>query len=178
EATASIFANSLALLAEAFHVLIDVVALGIAFVALWLGSRPVTDRRTFGLLRLEILATVLNTVLLLVVAAVVLVEGLRRFSEPSQVQSGLVLAVAAVGLVSNGVSIYLLREPPASLAGRAGYLDVLADVAAHVVVRSGADPSVVLDELETCLRGDFDIEHSTFQLETEDRRRLESGTHP
>src|SRR2546430_10344666 len=130
EATASIFANSLALLAEAFHVLIDVVGLGIAFVALWLGSRPVTDRRTFGLLRLEILATVLNTVLLLVVAAVVLVEGLRRFSEPSHVQSGLVLAVAAVGLVSNGVSIYLLRDPQASLAMRAAYLGVLAAVAA------------------------------------------------
>jgi len=83
EATASIFANSLALLAEAFHVLIDVVALAIAFVAVWLGTRPVTDRRTFGLLRLEILATVLNTVLLLVVAAVVLVEGVRRFSAAS-----------------------------------------------------------------------------------------------
>ena len=267
EATASIFANSLALLAEAFHVLIDVVALGIALVALWLGSRPVTDRRTFGLLRLEILATVLNTVLLLVVAAVVLVEGVRRFSEPSPVQSGLVLSVAIVGLLSNGVSIFLLRDPHASLAVRAAYLDVLADVAssiavilsalanvfigfevgdtiaaflvvalivprsigllreaidvlleatprnvdvdtlrehvlactgvidihdlhvwtitsgmnvisAHVVVHAGADPGVVLDELEGCLRGDFDIEHSTFQLETEDRKRLESGTHP
>jgi cobalt-zinc-cadmium efflux system protein len=267
EAIASVFANSLALLAEAFHVLIDVVALGIAFVAVWLGSRPVTDRRTFGLLRLEILATVLNTVLLLIVAAVVLVEGVRRFSEPSSVQSGLVLAVAAIGLVSNGVSIVLLRDPDASLAVRAAYLDVLADVAAsiaviisalanivagrqladtlaaflivalivprsisllreaidvlleatprnvdvetlrqhvlgcsgvidihdlhvwaitsgmnvisaHVVVQSGADPSAVLDDLETCLRGDFDIEHSTFQLETEDRKRLESGTHP
>jgi cobalt-zinc-cadmium efflux system protein len=267
EAIASVFANSLALLAEAFHVLIDVVALGIAFVAVWLGSRPVTDRRTFGLLRLEILATVLNTVLLLIVAAVVLVEGVRRFSEPSSVQSGLVLAVAAIGLLSNGVSIYLLRDPHASIAVRAAYLDVLADVAAsiaviisalanivagrqiadtlaaflivalivprsisllreaidvlleatprnvdvetlrqhvlgcsgvidihdlhvwtitsgmnvisaHVVVHTGADPGAVLDELETCLRGDFDIEHSTFQLETEDRKRLESGTHP
>ena len=267
EATASVFANSLALLAEAFHVLIDVVALAIAFVAVWLGSRPVTDRRTFGLLRLEILATVLNTVLLLVVAAVVLVEGVRRFSEPSTIQSSLVLTVAAVGLVSNGISIWLLRDPHASLAVRAAYLDVLADVAAsiaviisalanivagrqladtfaaflivalivprsfsllrealdvllestprdvnvdtlrehvlacsgvvdihdlhvwtitsgmnvisaHVVVQSCADPSVVLDDLETCLRGDFDIEHSTFQLETEDRKRLESGTHP
>jgi cobalt-zinc-cadmium efflux system protein len=267
EAAASIFANSLALLAEAFHVLIDVVALGVAFVAVWLGARPATDRRTFGLLRLEILATVLNTVLLLVVAAVVLVEGLRRFSEPSTVQSGIVLAVAVVGLASNGVSILLLRDPQASLAVRAAYLDVLADVAAsiaviisalanimlgrqladtfaaflivalivprsisllreaidvlleatprdvdvdalrehvlacsgvldihdlhvwtitsgvnvisaHVVMQRGADPTVVLDDLETCLRGDFDIEHSTFQLETEDRKRLESGTHP
>ncbi len=267
EAIASIFANSLALLAEAFHVLIDVVALGIAFVAVWLGSRPVTDRRTFGLLRLEILATVLNTVLLLVVATVVLVEGVRRFSEPSHVESGLVLAVATIGLLSNGVSVYLLRDPHASLAVRAAYLDVLADVvasvaviisalanifaglqlgdtlaaflivalivprsigllreaidvlleatprnvdvetlrehvlacsgvmdihdlhvwtitsgmnviSAHVVMHSGADPAAVLDDLENCLRGDFDIEHSTFQLETEDRKRLESGTHP
>lgn len=267
EATAAIFANSLALLAEAFHVLIDVVALGIAFVAVWLGTRPATDRRTFGLLRLEILATVLNTVLLLVVAAVVVVEGIRRFSEPSQVQSSLVLVVATVGLLSNGVSVWLLRDPRASMAVRAAYLDVLADVvasvaviisalanilagrqladtlaaflivalivprsisllreaidvlleatprnvdvetlrahvlacsgvmdihdlhvwtitsgmnviSAHVVVQSGADPSAVLDDLENCLRGDFDIEHSTFQLETEDRKRLESGAHP
>ena len=51
-------------------------------------------------------------------------------------------------------------------------------ISAHVVVHTGTDPSVVLDDLETCLRGDFDIEHSTFQLETEDRKRLESGTHP
>jgi cobalt-zinc-cadmium efflux system protein len=267
EATASIFANSLALLAEAFHVLIDVVALGIAFVAVWVGSRPATDRRTFGLLRLEILATVLNTVLLLVVAAVVFVEGVRRFGEPSHVQSGLVLTVAVVGLLSNAVSVFLLRDPHASLAVRAAYFDVLADVAAsiavivsalanivagrpladvfaaflivalivprafsllreaidvlleatprdmnvdtlrehvlacsgvrdihdlhvwtitsgvnvisaHVIVQSGADPSVVLDDLETCLRGDFDIEHSTFQLETEDRKRHEIPTHP
>ena len=91
EAAASIFANSLALLAEAFHVLIDLVALGIAFVAVWLAARPPTERRSFGLLRLEILATVLNTVLLLVVASIVLIEGLRRFSEPFSVDSRLVL---------------------------------------------------------------------------------------
>jgi Co/Zn/Cd efflux system component len=51
-------------------------------------------------------------------------------------------------------------------------------IAAHVVVNRAADPSAVLDDLERCLRGDFDIEHSTFQLESEDRKRLESGTHP
>ncbi|TMC76184.1 MAG: cation transporter, partial [Chloroflexi bacterium] len=86
EGSAAILANSLALLAEAFHVLVDVAALGIAATALWLAGRQADERRTFGLLRLEILGTVLNTVLLLLVASVVLVEGLRRFSEPSPVQ--------------------------------------------------------------------------------------------
>src|SRR3989475_5491814 len=126
EAIAAVVANSLALLAESFHVLIDVVALAVALIAVWLAARPTDRRRTFWLLRLEILATVLNTVLLLVVASVVLVQGLRRFAEPSQGQSGLVLAGAAVGLVGNGGSIYLLRDPPAALAMRAAYLDVLA----------------------------------------------------
>jgi len=256
EALAAVFANSLALLAEAFHVLVDVAALGIAATALWLAGRQADERRTFGLLRLEILGTVLNTVLLLVVASVVLVEGLRRFSEPSQVQSGLVLLVG-----------FLLRDPHASLVVRAAYLDVLSDVvgsaavivsalatilagrqladtlaaflivalivpravtllreaidvlleatprgvdlevlrrhvlactgvsdihdlhvwtitsgmnvlSAHVIVHAGADPNAVLDELESCLRGDFDIEHSTFQLESEDRKRLERAGHP
>ena len=51
-------------------------------------------------------------------------------------------------------------------------------ISAHVVVHRGANPSAVLDDLETCLRGDFDIEHSTFQLESEDRQRLERAGHP
>lgn len=267
EAVAAIVANSLALFADAFHVLVDVVALAIAYLAVWLAARPPNERRTFGLMRLEILATVLNTVLLLVVAIVVLLEGLRRFTEPAPVQSGLVLVVATVGLLSNGVSVFLLRDPRASIAVRAAYLDVLSDlvasgavvvsalaallfgrlladtlaaflivalivpravgllreaidvlleatprgvdlevvrrhvlacsgvkdihdlhvwtitsgmnvISAHVVVHSSSDPSAVLDDLETCLRGDFDIEHSTFQLESEDRQRIERASHP
>ena len=267
EAIAAVVANSLALLAESFHVLIDVVALAVALIAVWLAARPTDRRRTFGLLRLEILATVLNTVLLLVVASVVLVEGLRRFAEPTEVRSGLVLGAAIVGLASNAISVFLLRDQQASLPVRAAYLDVVSDVvgsiavivsalvtlvagrqaadtlaaflivvlivpravsllrealnvlleatpagveldvlrehvlgcsgvkdihdlhvwtitsgvnviSAHVVVHRGADPSAVLDDLETCLRGDFDIEHSTFQLENEDRQRLERAGHP
>ena len=267
EAITAIAANSLALLAESFHVLIDVVALAVALVAVWLAARPTDRRRTFGLLRLEILATVLNTVLLLVVASVVLIEGLRRFAEPTEVRSGLVLGAALVGLASNAISVVLLRDQQASLPVRAAYLDVVTDlvgsaavivsalatlligrpladtlaaflvvalivpravsllreaidvlleatpsgveldmlrehvlgcsgvkdihdlhvwtitsgvnvISAHVVVHRGANPSAVLDDLETCLRGDFDIEHSTFQLESEDRQRLERAGHP
>jgi len=266
EATASVFANSLALLAESFHVLIDVVGLAIAVGALWLGARPATERRTFGLLRLEILATVLNTVLLLVVASVVLIEGLRRFSEPVVVASRLVLVVASIGLAANVISVFLLRNAHRSLVVRAAYLDVVTDVigsaavvvsalativfnrlladtvaaflvvalivprawsllrealdvlleatprdvnietvrrhvvecagvkdvhdlhvwtitsgvnviSAHVVVERDAEAGAVLSDLEACLRGDFDIAHSTFQLETEDRRRIEHASH-
>src|SRR5437867_3626258 len=267
EAITAIAANSLALLAESFHVLIDVVALAVALVAVWLAARPTDGRRTFGLLRLEILATVLNTVLLLVVASVVLIEGLRRFAEPTEVRSGLVLGAALVGLASNAISVVLLRDQQASLPVRAAYLDVVTDlvgsaavivsalatlligrpladtlaaflvvalivpravsllreaidvlleatprgvqldvlrdhvlgcsgvkdihdlhvwtitsgvnvISAHVVVHRGATPSAALDDLQTCLRGDFDIEHSTFQLENEDRQRLERAGHP
>ena len=266
-AVGSVVANSLALLAEAFHVLIDVVALALASLAVWLGARPPSDRRTFGLLRLEILATVLNTVLLLVVASVVLLEGLRRFSEAVAVNAAIVLPVGIAGLIVNGAYLLLLREPDRSLVVRAAYLDVLSDlvgsfavavsavatilfhraladvfaaflvvalivprawsllresldvlleatpremdlevvrrhvlecggvkdvhdlhvwtitsgvnvISAHVVLRAGTDPSDVLDDLETCLRGDFDIEHSTFQLESEDRQRIERASHP
>src|SRR3989442_1713159 len=161
EAVAAAFASSLALFAEAFHVLIDVVALAIAVVAVWLAARPTSERRTFGMLRLEILATVLNTGLLFLVASVVLVEGVRRLSEASEVASGVVLAVAAV----HDLHVWTITSG-------------LNVVSAHVVVERHADPAAVLDSLGGCLAGDFDIEHSTFQLESEDRQRIERSAHP
>src|SRR5438876_5981347 len=127
EAVFSIASNSLALLAESFHVLIDAVALGIAALAVWLAARPTTERRTYGLLRLEILATVLNTVLLLVVASVVLLEGIRRFSEPFAVDSRLVIPVASLGLAANVATLFLLRDPGRSLVARATCLGVASD---------------------------------------------------
>src|SRR5437867_8051835 len=148
EAVAAAFASSLALFAEAFHVLIDVVALAIALVAVWLAARPTSERRTFGMLRLEILATVLNTGLLFLVASVVLVEGVRRLSEPSDVASGVVLAAAAVGLASNAISIALLRDAQsASLTVRAAYLEVLSDL-----LGSGAVAVSAIVTLATGLR--------------------------
>ena len=203
----------------------------------------------------------LNTGLLFLVASVVLVEGVRRLSEASEVASGVVLAVAAVGLASNAISIALLREAQSAslevlsdllgsgavavsaivtlatglrnadtvaafaivalivprgwrllrealdvlleatprgvdldvlrthIRGCAGVTDVhdlhvwtitsgLNVVSAHVVVDRHADPAAVLDSLGGCLAGDFDIEHSTFQLESEDRQRIERSAHP
>ena len=260
-------ANSLALLADAGHVLTDVAGLTLALAAVWAAGRPANDARTFGYARLEVFAAVGNAVLLMAIAAFVLFEAVQRLSEPYVVRSGLMLVVAVLGLVANGVSVLLLRHAQTeSLNMRGAYLEVVGDLAgsvavivaavviavtgwtgadvvasiaigllilprtlgllrdagsvlmegtpkgvdmdhvrrhileapgvvdchdlhawtitsgmnvvsAHVVLAKGADAAAALDALCECLADDFDIEHSTFQLESEDRRRLEEGSH-
>jgi cobalt-zinc-cadmium efflux system protein len=103
-------AGSLALLADAGHMLTDAAGIGLALLAIWFGARPATPARTFGYYRLEILAAVVNAVLLFGVAGFVLVEAWRRLTEPPEVASGLMLVVALVGLVANAASMWLLRR--------------------------------------------------------------------
>ena len=268
EVAGGLAANSLALLADAGHMLTDVAGIALALFAAWMAARPADRTRTFGYLRLEILAAVANAVLLLGVAAFVLWEASQRLSEPPPVGSGLMVAVALLGLVVNGISMRLLRAgQQASLNLRAAYLEVMGDfagsaavvvagvviavtgwtaadavasaliallilprtwrllrdatdvlleatprgldmtlvrshileapgvvdvhdlhawtitsgvnvVSAHVVIGRDADAPTVLDHLCECLSGFFDIEHSTFQLEAQDRSRLEAAGHP
>lgn len=267
EAAGALASNSLALLADAGHMLTDVSGIGLALLAIWFAGRAPTNGRTFGYLRVEIIAAVTNAFLLFGVAAFILYEAWRRLSAPPEVASGLMLAVALVGLAANGVSLYLLRQAQReSLNMRGAYLEVMGDfigsgavivaalviaatgwaqadavasvviallilprtlallrdatdvlleatpkginmdhvrqhildapgvvdchdlhawtitsgmnvVSAHVLVADGADPAATLDALCECLSDDFDIEHSTFQLETADRRRLEERSH-
>ena len=267
EAAGGIAANSLALLADAGHMLTDVAGVGMALVAIWFAGRPATTGRTYGYLRVEIIAAVTNAFLLFGVAAFILFEAWRRLSEPPEVASGLMLAVAIVGLGANAASMFLLRNAQReSLNIRGAYLEVIGDflgsgavivaavviavtgwttadavasaliallilprtfallrdatdvlleatpkgidmdhvrrhildapgvidchdlhawtitsgmnvVSAHVTVADGADPAATLDALCECLSDDFDIEHSTFQLETVDRRRVEERAH-
>jgi cobalt-zinc-cadmium efflux system protein len=267
EVIGGLASNSLALLADAGHTFTDVFGVGLALATIWVAGRPADSTRTFGFLRFEILAAVLNAVLLFGVALFVLWEAWRRLSEPPEIASGVMLAVALVGLLVNAVSLWLLRENQASsLNLRSAYLEVLGDLAgsaavivaaiviaatgwtpadalasavigllilprtygllreaidvlleatpkgvdmrqvrehileapgvadvhdlhawtitsglnvvsAHVVLERGADPPAVLDHLCTCLTDIFDIEHSTFQLEAGDRRRLEEIQH-
>ena len=267
EVVAGFVSASLALLADAGHMLTDVAGIGLALVAIHMAARPASDDRTFGWYRLEIIAAVVNALLLFGVAALVLFEAWRRFAEPPEVRSGLMLIVAIVGLAANGVSARLLLQGQReSLNMRGAYLEVLGDllgsvavivaalvialtgaqiadpiasvmigllilprtwhllreaidvlleatpkgvdldevrrhilemegvadvhdlhawtitsgmnvVSAHVVMGDRADPGAVLDRLRDCLMGDFDIEHSTFQLESVDRRRIEDSSH-
>jgi cobalt-zinc-cadmium efflux system protein len=267
ELVGSFATGSLALLADAGHLLTDVAGVGLALLAIQFAGRAASRERTFGFLRLEILAAVVNGVVLLGVAVYVLVEAWRRLADPPAIATGAVLAIAVLGLAANGASLVLLRGAQArSLAMRGAYLEVLGDLAgsaavivasivvmvtdwrqadavasafiavlilprtyrllreavdvlleatprgidlddvrahildadgvadvhdlhawtitsgvnvlsAHVVLEPGAEGAAVLDELCGCLSGDFDIEHSTFQLETADRRRLEEASH-
>jgi cobalt-zinc-cadmium efflux system protein len=101
EVVGAALSGSLALLADAGHVLADLVGVGLALLAIRFAARPATPQRTFGYYRLEILAAVVNAVLLFGVAGFVLVEAWRRLAEPPEVASGLMLAVAAAGLVAN-----------------------------------------------------------------------------
>jgi len=267
EIAGAIASNSLALLADAGHVLTDAAGVGMALLAIWFARRPPTGQRTFGYMRSEIFAAGLNAVLLGGVAAYVLYQAWTRLSSPPEVQTGLMLAVAVVGLGANAVGLYLLRRgKDESLNVRGAYLEVLGDfagsaavivaaiviaitgwvvvdvlasvvigililprafallrdvadvlmeatpkgvdmghvrqhildapgvvdchdlhawtitsgmnvVSAHVVLDQGADAARALQSLSDCLADDFDIEHSTFQLETLDRRRLEEHSH-
>jgi len=256
EVVGGLLSNSLALIADAGHVFTDVFGLGFALAAIWIAGRPATSERTFGYLRLEILAAVGNALLLFGVAAFVLYEAWRRLTAPPEVASGLMLAVAVIGLAANGGSLYLLRDAQAhSLNMRGAYLEVLGDllgsaavivaatviamtgwlqadavasivigllilprtwallrealdvlleatpkgidlgvvrehileapgvvevhdlhawtitsgmnvVSAHVVLAEDARSGDILDHLGMCLSDDFDVRHSTFQLET------------
>jgi cobalt-zinc-cadmium efflux system protein len=268
ELVAGILSNSLALIADAGHVFADVVGTAFAVGAIQLAARPATRKRTFGFYRFEILAAVLNAVLLLAIAAYILVEAWRRFDSQPEIATGPMLAVATLALIANVFSASLLRGAQKdSLNIRGAYLEVLSDavgsaavivagvvilvtglgaadavasgiialfilprtwallreaidvlleatpkdvdmdlvrvhileapgvlevhdlhawtitsgmnvVSAHVVIDRGASGPAVLDHLCRCLSSQFDIEHSTFQLETEDRTRLEEAAHP
>ncbi|NEX91266.1 cation diffusion facilitator family transporter [Caulobacter sp. 17J65-9] len=131
--------RSLALLSDAAHMFTDVVALAIALAAIKVGQRPADDRRTFGYRRFEILAAAFNAVLLFVVAAYILYEGVLRIMEPQPVGSTGMLVVAGVGLAVNLISMRLLSAgKERSLNVKGAYLEVWADMLGSLGVIGGA----------------------------------------
>lgn len=127
--------GSLALLADAGHMFTDVAGILLAVLAVTFASRPATPQRTFGYYRLEILAAVVNAVLLFGVAVFILFEAWGRWADPPQVQGGLMLAFAAVGLVANIIGLLVLRSGARdSLNIKGAYLEVLGDMLGSVAV--------------------------------------------
>lgn len=128
EALGGVLSGSLALLADAGHLLADAVGVALSLLAAWFAARPPTARRTFGWQRAEVLAATTNAVLLLVVGGAVLLGAVRRLSAPPDVHAAAMAGVAAVGLVGNAVSMLLLRRGQAgSLNVRGAFLEVLSD---------------------------------------------------
>lgn len=128
EAIGGIFTNSLALLADAGHMLSDAGALGLSLFAVWMSARPPTPQKTFGYYRAEILAAFVNAITLILVTLYVFWEAYRRISAVPEVQSAPMLAIASAGLLANVASAAILsRCSVRSLNIRAALLHVLGD---------------------------------------------------
>ena len=154
EVVGGVLAGSLALLADAVHMLSDNVALAVALVAAWLATKPATPERSFGFKRAEVLAALANGVMLVALAIWIFVEATMRLRDPGDVLGGWMLAIALVGLAVNvGAGVILSRARRHSLNVEAAFRHVFADllgsigvaIAALVILATGwveADPVV------------------------------------
>jgi|SRR5881394_800961 len=156
EVVTGIIANSLALLSDAAHMLTDAAAIGLSLVAIKLAERPAEGRMTFGFKRVEILSAQANGVTLLVLAAVIAIEGVRRLIDPPGVDGGLVLAVALAGIVVNlAATAVLARANRQSLNVEGSFQHLLTDlyafigtaIAAVVILATGFDQADAIASL-------------------------------
>lgn len=138
EAIVAFAADSLALLADATHMLSDSLALGLALFAAWLATRPATPQRSFGWRRAEVLAALVNAVALVVLGGWIVWAAIDRLSDPPDVTGGWVLAAGAAGLGVNVAAARVLHRAGSGLNVRAAMLHVLADLASSAgVVAAG-----------------------------------------
>jgi cobalt-zinc-cadmium efflux system protein len=149
EAVGGYLSGSLALLADAAHMLMDCAALSLSLFAGWIVQRPAGGGRTYGWYRAEVLAAMVNGVLLLGITAGIVIEAVHRLSEPRVIHTDMMLIVASGGFVANLVSVSLLHKVRGeSLAVKGAYLHVLSDilgsaaaiVAALIIMRTGWTP--------------------------------------
>jgi cobalt-zinc-cadmium efflux system protein len=149
EAVGGYVSGSLALVADAAHMLMDCAALGLSLFAAWVVRRPARGGRTYGWYRAEILAAMVNGVLLLLITAGIVIEAVRRLNEPRVIHTDVMLVVASGGFLANLVAVTILHKVRGeSLAVRGAYLHVLSDilgsaaaiVAAIVIMQTGWTP--------------------------------------
>ncbi|MFD5598643.1 cation diffusion facilitator family transporter [Leucobacter sp. NPDC058333] len=127
--------NSLSLLADAGHMLTDATGVAIALIASLIAGVAATSKRTFGYLRVEVLAALVNGIVLGVIAVVILVQAISRFGSEVEVQSVPMLVAAVIGAVANLASLLILRSgQKESLNVRGAYLEVLGDLLGSVAV--------------------------------------------
>jgi cobalt-zinc-cadmium efflux system protein len=135
----AVVSGSLALLADAGHMLSDAAGVFIALLAAWIATRPPSDQRTYGYQRAEVLAALANALILIVISVVILIEALRRFGETPEIHTDIMLFAAILGAVANLVSLLILRRAQKeSLNVRGAYLEVLGDLLGSFAVIAAA----------------------------------------
>ena len=133
EVVGGLVSNSLALLADAGHMLTDVAALALSLFVAWFSRQPYEPRRTFGYLRWEILAAFLNGATLLLLSVWIAIEAVLRLREPEAVVSGVMLVIAVIGIVANVGAAWILHPASeSSLNMRGAYLHVIGDLLGSV----------------------------------------------
>jgi cobalt-zinc-cadmium efflux system protein len=169
EVAAGFFADSVALLADAGHNLSDVLGLALAWAAAAMAARPRSDRFTYGLKKAPILAALFNAIFLLVAIGAILLEGIQRLFHPEPADGRVVMVVAAIGILINGMTAWLFASGRKhDLNIRGAYLHMAADAAVSLgVVVAGAlilytglqwiDPVVSIIVALVILWGTFDL---------------------
>ncbi|MFZ4688939.1 MAG: cation diffusion facilitator family transporter [Polymorphobacter sp.] len=169
EAGAGLITGSMALLADAGHNLSDVLGLGVAWAGLRLAQRAPSPRFTYGLKRSGILAALFNAVLLFVACGAIAVEAVRRLADPQPVPGGTIMAVAAGGIIVNGITAWLFaRGRKGDVNIRGAYLHMLADagisaavvVSGFLILKTGLywiDPALSLIVVAVILRGTWGL---------------------
>ncbi|MED3668790.1 cation diffusion facilitator family transporter [Geobacillus kaustophilus] len=170
--------NSLALLSDSGHMLSDAISLLLSLAAVWLAAKPASPKRTYGFYRFEILAALVNGVTLVVIAAWIIWEAVGRFVNPPAVASGPMMAVAAVGLLANLVSAWVLMrkgDVKENVNVRSAYLHVIGDALGSVGAMAAglviwlfdwyaADPLISIAVAVLILKGAFAVVKQTVHI--------------
>ena len=133
-----LISGSLSLLSDALHNFTDVLSLIVSYIANILAKKSASLHRTFGYKRAEILAAFINAATLIIVAVLLIIEAIKRFQNPIEIESNLVIWLSLLGIIANGISVLLLkRDADINMNMRSAYLHLLTDMLASVAVLIG-----------------------------------------
>ncbi len=133
-----LISGSLALLSDALHNFSDVLSLIISYVANRLSRKKASTNKTFGYKRAEIIAAFVNASTLIIVAVLLIIEAIKRFQNPQEIESNLVIWLSLLGIIANGFSVLLLRkDADKNMNMKSAYLHLLTDMLASVAVLIG-----------------------------------------
>ena len=139
EIIGGLISNSLALLSDALHNLGDTFAVLLAYIANRIGKKDATEKKTFGFKRIEILAALLNAVVLIVIIVFLFIEAYHRFTSPEPIKGLIMFIVATIGLIANLMAVLLLKnDSQSNINIRAAYLHLIGDTISSVAVIIGS----------------------------------------